>query len=197
MAQLIFYDDKHVYEVDGVRVPSVSEIIRFLSREEYGDINQYTLDNAAERGTAVHKACYEILRHGDCEVDDGIVGYVRAFVAFCKEHKVKAIHLEKAFAVDTLYAGTIDFYGEVDGELAVVDYKTVSAVKKTLVKAQVNGYRRGAEHQGWKVDRLYCLQLMSDGKYRLYTIARDDTEFNACLALHGASTKKHGRGVIE
>lgn len=197
MAQLIFYDENHVYEVDGVKVPSVSEIIRFLSREEYGDINQYTLDNAAQRGTAVHKACYEILRHGDCEVDDNISGYIRAFVLFCREHKAKAIHLEKAFAVDTIYAGTIDFYGEVDGELSIVDYKTASVIKKTLVKAQVNGYRRGSEHNKLKVDKQYCLQLIQDGKYRLYSIAKDDTEFNACLALHNAITKKHGRGVIE
>ena len=57
MAQLIFYDTGHTYEVDGTKMDSVSEILRFLSKEEYDDINQYHLDNAAERGTAVHKSC--------------------------------------------------------------------------------------------------------------------------------------------
>ena len=35
MAQLIFYDNEHLYEVDGVRMDSVSQVIRFLSREAY------------------------------------------------------------------------------------------------------------------------------------------------------------------
>ena len=50
MGKLIFYDDKHVYEVDGKPLPSVSEVIRFLSKEEYQDVAHYTLDNASERG---------------------------------------------------------------------------------------------------------------------------------------------------
>lgn len=197
MAQLIFYDDKHVYEVDGVKIPSVSEIIRFISRESYADVNQYKLDIAAERGTKVHKLCEQMIKFGECEAGYDLVGYVQAFVLFCKEHSFEMQHSEKALACEE-YAGTVDLVGTVDGEQAVVDLKTVSAVVKPLVKAQLNAYKRLVEHNGLpEVKCLYCLQLMANGKYRLYPVAIDSAEFDACLTLHKQMAKKHGRGSIE
>lgn len=197
MAQLLFYDDKHIYEVDGVEIPAVSKIIRFISRETYGGINQYTLDHAAERGTAVHKACEQIVKFGQAEVTEDIEGYVKAFICFCKDNDTKFTHSEKAFACAE-FAGTIDLIGMVNGVNTIVDLKTVSAVSKTLVKAQLNGYKQLAEYNGVEpIASLKCLQLMRDGKYRLYPVAIDSTEFDACLTLHKALEKKHSRGVIE
>ena len=50
IAQLIFFEKGHIYEMDGEQLPSVSELTRFISREVYGDVAQFRLDNAAERG---------------------------------------------------------------------------------------------------------------------------------------------------
>ena len=72
MSRLIFYDEGHEYQVDGERVPSVSEVLRFISREVYGDVNQYTLDNAADRGTRIHKACELLDKYGKVECDEDI-----------------------------------------------------------------------------------------------------------------------------
>lgn len=44
---------------------------------------------------------------------------------------------------------------------------------------------------------LYCLQLLPDGRYRLYPTAIDDTEFMACYKMHIAMQKKQKRGKIE
>jgi hypothetical protein len=85
----------------------------------------------------------------------------------------------------------------VDGEEAIVDLKCQSAIKKTLVKSQLNAYRHLRIKNGKpEAVKLYCLQLMNDGKYRLYPVACDYTEFHACLTLHQASKKKHERGAI-
>lgn len=197
MAQLIFYDDKHIYEVDGVKVPSVSEIIRFISRESYSDIAQYRLDNAAERGTKVHKLCEQMIKYGECEAGYDVVGYIQAFVLFCKEHSFELQYSEKALACEE-YAGTVDLIGTVDGAQSVIDLKTVCAVVKPLVKAQLNGYKRLVEYNKIaEITRLYCLQLMADGKYRLYPVAIDSIEFDACLTLHRQMAKKHSRGGID
>lgn len=73
--RLKFYDEGHIYEYRNQVIPSVSEILRFMSREVYGEIDKYILDHAAERGTAVHKAAVELDLHGTVECDEEIFGY--------------------------------------------------------------------------------------------------------------------------
>ena len=195
MAQLLFYDDKHVYELDGVKLPSVSEILRFINREVYKDIAQYTLDNAAERGKAVHLACEQIDRFGECEISDNLSGYVKGYIKFLKDNECEFSLIEKALAHED-FAGTIDRYGLINGKKAILDIKTVSAVQKTLVKAQLNLYKMLVEHNKHEVEELYCLQLKKDGKYTLYPVSVDTTESIACLMLHKAMEKKYDRGKI-
>ena len=198
MAQLIFYDTGHTYEVDGAKMDSVSEILRFLSREEYDDINQYHLDNAAERGTAVHKACEALYKYGSVECTPEVEPYVMAFLQFLKDHKCNFTDIERPLAdTERCIAGTPDLCGTVDDEEAIVDIKAQSSVHKSLVKAQLNGYR-GLRIVNGKppAEKLYCLQLKPDGKYRLYPVAIDASEFEACYTLHTALKRKHPRGAI-
>ena len=187
-----------MYEVDGVKMDSVSEVLRFLSREEYEDINQYRLDNAAERGSAVHTACEVLYKYKSVEGVPDIEPYVMAFVQFLKDHKCEFTDIERPLADTELgIAGTPDFCGLVDGEESIIDLKAQSAIKKTLVKAQLHGYRHLRIVNGKpEPKRLYCLQLMNTGKYRLYPVAVDDAEWRACYALHKALKLKHERGAI-
>jgi hypothetical protein len=86
----------------------------------------------------------------------------------------------------------------VDDEESIVDMKAQSAIKKILVKAQLNGYRDlRIKNSKPAAKRLYCLQLMNDGNYRLYPVAIDPTEWEACKALHFALKKKQPRGAID
>jgi hypothetical protein len=76
--------------------------------------------------------------------------------------------------------------------------KTVSAIHKTLVKAQLNAYRHLRMKNGKpEAKKLFCLHLMNTGKYRLYPVATDDTEWQACYALHSALKRKHPKGEID
>ena len=199
MAQLLFFDEKHSYTVDGVELPAVSSILRFLSREVYSDINQYTLDAAARRGTAVHEACEMLDKYRRVECDDEYAPYLQAYIAFLKDYNVSWVDIEKRmFHKDKMYAGTIDRFGSVGGVSSLVDIKTSSVVQKTVVKAQLNGYESMRICNGeTPAEVLYCLQLMKTGKYRLYEVEKDSTEFDACYNLHTALGRKHERGKIE
>jgi hypothetical protein len=199
MAQLLFFDTNHEYTVDGEKLPSVSHILRFMSREIYEDLNQYTLDRAASRGTDVHAYCETLDKYGDADCRDEYVPYVQAYIKFRREHRVEWADIEaRYYHIEKRYAGTIDRRGIVDGKTALLDIKTLSSIHKPIVKAQLNGYASMLVSNGLpEVEKLYCLQLMKDGKYRLYETAKDMTEFNACYDLHTALCKKHGRGIIE
>lgn len=198
MRGLKFYDEGHIYEYRGERIPSVAEILRFMSREVYGDINKYVLDNAAQRGTAVHSATEALDRYGTVECSEDIYGYIQAYARFLNEHTVEWKYIEAPIAHRRMkYAGTIDRAGIVDGCFAIVDLKTNAAIKKPLVKAQLNGYRKLLTERRERIESLYCLQLLPDGRYRLYPTAIDDTEFMACYKMHIAMRKKQKRGKIE
>ena len=176
----------------------MSEILRFMSREVYGDIDKYVLDNAAQRGTAVHSTTEALDRYGTVECSEDIYGYIQAYARFLNEHTVEWKYIESPIAHRRMkYAGTIDRAGIVDGCFAIVDLKTNAAIKKPLVKAQLNGYRKLLTERRERIESLYCLQLLPDGRYRLYPTAIDDTEFMACYKMHIAMQKKQKRGKIE
>ncbi|MBP3573888.1 MAG: hypothetical protein J6J71_04700 [Prevotella sp.] len=129
MARLIFFDDTHTYTVDGEEFPSVSEISRFASREVYGEVSQYNLDNACSRGSAVHKATEILDKYGKCECEEDIEPYIRAYVKFRKDFGIKDYaHIEKSLAHEELkYAGTID-------RIYTIDEKFVEAVAEKCKK---------------------------------------------------------------
>lgn len=137
VAKLLFFDNTHTYVLDGDELPSVSEISRFASREIYGDINQYTLDNAAARGSAVHKATEILDKYGKVECDEDIVPYIQAYVNFRKDFGISEYaHIEKALAHEELkYAGTIDRIYKIDEAFA----KSVDERKLDYVYVDENG----------------------------------------------------------
>lgn len=206
MAKLIFYDDVHRYEVDGEEMPSVSQISRFASREVYGEISQYKLDNACERGSAVHKATEILDKYKECEVTEDIETYLRAYVQFKKDFGVgDYVAIEKPLASENLkFAGTIDRillitkeFAEkvlevckVDisdkiGKLAIIDLKSSSVVQKVLAKIQLNGYEKLVTENGiGEVGALFILHLEKNNKYKLIPFDINDTLFMSCLNLH-------------
>lgn len=187
----MFFDEGHRYTVNGEDVPSVSELCRFISREVYGDVSQWRLDNAAERGTKVHKACEVLDLYGKVEVESDILPYLQAYLAFRKEHTVHWDTVEKsAYHPEDMYAGTIDRAGVLDGQPVIVDIKTSSAVQKRLAIAQLNLYRRMLELGGCKSYQLYILHLKPDATYTLVPIERNDDVPNALLTLHRLMQKK-------
>lgn len=198
MAKLLFFDNTHTYEVDGEKLPSVSQIIRFISREIYGEISQYHLDAGAERGTKVHKATELLDKYGEAEVDDSILPYLQAYMQFLQDEHPAWHHIEKSlYHPEKKYAGTIDRQGILRGASCLVDIKSDAVVKKKLVKAQLNGYADAWEANNFgQIEKLFCLHLKKDGKYQLYEVAKDMTEFSACLNLHNALEQKQPRGMI-
>ena len=193
MAKLLFYDPTHTYTLDGEVIPSVSELTRFISREIYSDIGQFTLDRAAGRGTAIHKATEVLDKYGTVEVSDDALPYVQAYIRFRKEHTVEWERIEWAVSHPSgEYAGTIDRYGLLDGLRTLADIKSVSAMDpghRKLYEAALNLYRRAVEADH-PVERLVLIWLKKDGSYKLVDLPLDDTLALACLALHRALKRK-------
>jgi len=188
MSTLLFYDDTHRYTVDGVEVPSVSELTRFLTRELYTDAPQYLIDQAAKRGTSVHKATEALDLYGRIECEEDIVPYVQAYVAFRKDIDPEWEKVEWSVCNEKQFAGTLDRYGKINGKNVILDIKTtatISGLHKVLYTAQLNLYRIAVLREK-PVDSLFVLQLKKDGTYKLHDLPIDEPLALACLTLHEA-----------
>lgn len=192
MAQLTFFDEKHVYEINGQKIPSVSEIMRFASREVYSGIDQWRLDNAADRGTRVHDATLEIDARGNADVDADIVPYVEAYVGFLKKFHPHYIASELALA-DTRrwFAGRLDRCAIINKKCVLMDIKTSARIETRLVQAQLTAYAWLWErNRSEKLDDLFVLHLMADGTFRFRKVERDNEYWSALLTLQHKFTKK-------
>lgn len=192
MSELLYHSEQHLYELDGELLPSVSEVIRFVSREHYADINPVYIQRAAERGTRIHDACEQLDLTGECEVDEEIEPYVEAYAAFLRDYKPKWTHIETAMYHPTkLYAGRIDRAGIVTDKPMIVDIKSSAQPYIPAVKAQLGGY--------WEMPPgiygIAMLQVRKDRTYRYkeYSVAEAIDLFDACYALHKATERKRRR----
>lgn len=191
MADFYFREQGHTYLLDGEELPCVSDLCRFLHKEIYKDTPLWQMEQAATRGTAVHLATETLDRTGTADIADEYLPYLQAYAAFRAEHCVSWDLIEHPFYhPDYRYAGTIDRYGLLDGEKALVDVKTTYSVYRPLCGAQLNLYRLMLIARGYDVQRLYILHLKKDGTYKLIPFALDDTVPMALITIHNALHKK-------
>lgn len=137
---------KHIYTVAKREIPSVTTIIKSETDvySDYGSIDQGILDNAADRGNAVHEAiersiitgepAYEDTRDDTQPYIDGYNDFIALKVLIPYQSEVKTWHPELG------YAGTIDIWGTVYGKPAIVDIKTTYKLNVPACELQLSGY---------------------------------------------------------
>lgn len=158
---------RHRYSVQGRPVPSVTEVLAPLAC--FQRVPPAILQAAAERGTAVHKACEldDLGRLDERCLSPTLRGYLLAWRAFSVRHAVRWELVERCvYHAQMDYAGTVDRYGLVAGAPAVVDLKTSATAPLTL-GPQLAAYAKAIAPVGAGPRRLGVL-LRPDGSYRVY-----------------------------
>lgn len=140
-----FDTPKHIYTVDQKVIPSVTTIIK-SETDVYGDyatIDQKILDNAANRGNAVHEAIERSILEGEkawVEREDA-QPYIDGYNSFIALKIMVPIASEiRTFHPDLGYAGTIDIMALVYGNPAIVDVKTTVKLNVPACGLQLGGY---------------------------------------------------------
>lgn len=192
-----FDEEKHEYRVGRVKVPSVSEILAPLSAMRYGDLNPAMLQAAANRGTAIHKACEEIDYGLEPDEDPETEPYLDAYRQFLIDHDVQWDMIERIVHWDdedgVAYCGTLDRYGMLDGKRAVVDIKTYASMTtdaQISASCQTQLYRDCISN--WLYIGRFILHLRKDGTYRLIDLDEFDEKrdfesgyvADACYAIY-------------
>ena len=120
-----FDEEKHIYRVAGVVLPSVTGI---LKSEGFIDSGWYD-DYSRQRGEYVHKAT-ALYDHGelDDDYDDPVImPYLDAWKRFKEESKFHILEIENPVVnLEYSYCGTPDRIGSLNQRLCVIDIKTGS-----------------------------------------------------------------------
>lgn len=140
---LEYFDDTHTYLYDGLILPSVTQILGVKYRNDYASVPPAVLNNAAQRGTAVHKA---IENFNVSDYDDGSEA-VRNFKFLQKQYGFEVLDSELPIVIFKddfpIACGRLDMTILMDGETGIADIKTVSVLNKEKIAYQLNLYRIG------------------------------------------------------
>lgn len=212
MPELLFYPETHTYTLGGKEIPSVTQLVEIYSTakvEEDSDL-ELTFESAAERGTLLHGYLEHRLAGGeveDYEIPGAYSGYIEAIELFLSEHELEPMLIETPMYSDAMrnifgepmpFAGKPDYIGTLDGDLTVADWKFVSQIQKTKVGAQLCGYNALCENNEIYPEKLYCVQFLPSGEYRLYPVVDKSRDtFMLCLIVHQEKNIKHPRGGIK
>ena len=140
---LEFLPETHTYLYEGLMLPSVSRILESKFNGEYKNVPPAVLNNAAQRGTAVHKAIENFNVSG---YDDGSEA-VRNFKFLQKQYGFDVLDSELPLVIFKddmpIACGRLDMTMLMDGETGIADIKTVSTLNKEKIAYQLNLYRIG------------------------------------------------------
>lgn len=140
---LEYFDDTHTYLYDGLMLPSVTQILGVKYKNDYASVPPAVLNNAAKRGTAVHKAIENFNVSG---YDDGSEA-VRNFKFLQKQYGFEVLDSELPIVLFKddmpIACGRLDMTMLIDGETGIADIKTVSSLNKEKIAYQLNLYRIG------------------------------------------------------
>lgn len=182
-SRVVFQEESHTYDLDGKKLHGVTDIVKWVFNETYDGIPADVLQRAAERGTAVHKACelFDIM---------GIVSpmeerEVDAYRELCEANGLKALTSEYLVSNEKTTASSIDKVFEPKGDVyPLADIKGTSQYHEENVALQLSIYAYLFERQnvGKRAGRLMCIWLPREqyGQPRLFDVPRipaDQVEF--------------------
>ena len=194
-SELEFMEKDHVYKLNGIEIPSVTQVMEPLSTAHYSGINAAVLDKAAARGTAVHNAIENYLLFGIDDIPGEFGGYYEAFKKWWTDASPILVGTEhRVYHKVARYAGTIDLVCEVGGKLMLVDIKTSSQIIEMLTRVQLEAYQKAVNSHQMPIEGKGILHLTRDGKYTLNAkYEASDTEawkvFIGLLAIRNYEAK--------
>ena len=138
---LEYFDDTHEYLVDGLLVPSITQLIKTKFGSKYNFVRKDVLEKASQRGTEVHKAIEDYCTKG-IETD---LKELYNFKFLQKMYNFEVIENEIPvilFMDNTpVAAGRLDLVLKINEEIGGGDIKSTSTLDKEYLAYQLNLYR--------------------------------------------------------
>lgn len=131
-----FDRERHVYAIDGVVIPSVTQVLEEERFVDFSSVPNDTLEQAKARGTYVHQVLHALLEE-DFDLNDTdprFRGYVDSALAYLDGAKLRPLRNDDGAPIAVEYrfwdrirgfAGTVDYVAwDPDDVLSLNDWKT-------------------------------------------------------------------------
>lgn len=158
-----YIDETHTYLVDGLILPSITQILKVKFKNKYDGVNQKVLNKASEKGTEVHEAIETLCKTG--EVKD--LKEVKNFMFLQKQYNFKVIDNEVPVILfkddKPIACGRLDLVINIDNKIGLADIKRTSTLDKEYLAYQLNLYKIAYEQcYNKKIEFLKGVHLRED-----------------------------------
>lgn len=161
---LEFLENEHLYLVEGIIVPSVTQILELIFPDKYKNVDKKILKEKSVFGTQGHAIIEHLdLNNTDIVENLNLMGYseeliqcIEEYINLCKTFKIKPLEHEKKVCYKKLYAGTLDLIADVDGIESLIDIKFTYKLDKEYLSWQLGMY---ALALGKEFKKYYCVWL--------------------------------------
>lgn len=165
-----FLEEPHIYLVDGVITPSVSEILHFIFPEKYKNVSSYILNKKAQYGTTIHQSV-EMLENNlkTMSIEEAFNVTVQAldlnyiqevslhqYLKLKDKYQIEVIEQEQMIHFKNYYAGRFDMIARIKNNLCLCDIKTTAEFDEEYLSWQLSYYEMAV---GKKFDKLYAIWL--------------------------------------
>lgn len=156
-----FIEKEHIYLIDGVITPSVSEVVATQYPNSYANVPKHILEEKAEYGTVVHQAIESIIKNTERpEVNFYQSWNIDEYLKLTKKFNIKDCEITVNY--HTYYCGRLDILAELDGAKCLIDIKTYAAmdsISKEKTKLQLSLYSLAYDVEHYLERKLFILWL--------------------------------------
>lgn len=156
-----FIPDTHTYLVRGVKVPSITEVLKRVHGNKYINVDPELLERSANYGTKVHKEIQDYIEIRKTGID--IESFIKESTQETRNYfniiepvyKIEPLLTEIVVVLydndEPIAAGRFDLaaHHPSDDNIMLCDFKTTSSLNIKDVSAQLNLYKKAAEQSGY------------------------------------------------
>jgi hypothetical protein len=186
--RLVFNEETHTYKLDGVIIPSVTQILNESGLVNLDWIDADLLAETADLGQKVHSTTelYDTQDLDFNKLHPTLKNYLDGWIKFKKDYDFIPMEIEMQLSHPVYrYAGRIDRVGFIGKDLTVVDIK--SGTKQKVHALQTAGYKCLYDVDKKKIEQIkrrICVYLNQDGyEVEEYKSAQDINVFLSALTI--------------
>lgn len=167
-----FIEECHMYLCNGIIVPSVSDILKFLFPDKYSSVPSTILQAKSIFGTHIHEAIEKYHQCEDVELTEMEEIVFNEYLDLVEQFEIEPLEQEALVHFEDRYCGTLDMVANVSGIRSLIDIKTTAKLDKESLAYQLGFYRMAYISKNPKGDfnKYFCLWLPKGDVGRLVEI---------------------------